>query len=97
MTIGELDEVDFDLEVDGEQVRRQLARKVWEAGGWATVACVYQERGSDGAWKPAKVALLRFRRAHDAWKRQAAITLGGEAALALGDELAGWRELLSAS
>jgi len=51
MMIGELDEVNFDLEVDGEQVRRQLARNVWESKGWATVACVYQERGSDGAWK----------------------------------------------
>ena len=44
MTVGELDEVQYDLEVDGEQARRQLARKVWEARGWATVAIVYQER-----------------------------------------------------
>jgi hypothetical protein len=94
MMIGELDEVDFDLEVDGEQVRRQLARRVWEAKGWATVACVYQERGSDGAWKPAKVALLRFRRSNEAWKRQAAITLAGAEALELATTVAGWRELV---
>ncbi len=97
MLIGELDEVDFDLEVDGEQVRRQLARKVWEARGWATVACVYEERASDGAWKPAKVALLRFRRAQDGWKRQAAITLAGEEALALAETVGGWRELVTAA
>jgi len=86
--------VGVDLEVDGEQVRRQTARKVWEARGWATVACVYEERASDGSWKPAKLALLRFRRAQDAWKRQAALTLAGDDALALADAITGWRDLI---
>ena len=30
MNIAELDEVNYDLEVDGESVRRQLSRKIWE-------------------------------------------------------------------
>jgi len=97
MLVGELDEVTFDLEVDGEQVREQLARRVWERGGWATIACAYRERDRDGAWKPAKLALLRFRRVREAWQRQAAITLGGADALALADALGEWRDALSAS
>jgi hypothetical protein len=95
MTVGELDEVQYDLEVDGEQARRQLARKIWEARGWATVAVVYQERDKAGDWKPAKLALLKFRRMHEAWKKESSITLDGGDATALGELLAGdWREQL---
>jgi len=95
MIVADLDEVQYDLEVDGEQVREQLARKVWERGGWATIACAFRERGSDGAWKPAKLALLRFRRVHDAWKRQAAITIDGAQAIDLALALGGWNDLLA--
>jgi len=91
MVVADLDDVVYDLEVDGVEVRRQLERRVWEHAGWATVAVAFQERGTDDAWKPPKVALLRFRRVHDAWQRQAAITLRGLDALELADALAGWR------
>lgn len=94
MIVADLDEVQFDLEVDGEVVRQQLARKVWERGGWATVACAFRERSAGGTWKPAKLAVLRFRRAHDAWKRQAAITLDGAQAIDLALTVGGWRELI---
>lgn len=83
MNLSELDEVHYDLEVDGQQVRRQLARKIWEERGWATVAVAFQERDASGAWKPAKVALLRFRRMHEVWNKQAGITLPLEQARAL--------------
>jgi hypothetical protein len=92
MVIAELDDVHYDLEVDGTQVREQLERRVWEQRGWATVAIKFRERATDGGeWKPAKVALLRFRHVHDAWKKQAALTLSVEEAGALGDVLASWR------
>lgn len=90
MVVAELDEVEYDLEVDGAEVRRQLARQVWEAKGWATVAIAFEERASDGTWKPAKIALLRFRRMNDAWKKQALITLSVEEAHALGTVIASW-------
>jgi hypothetical protein len=92
MTVGELDEVDYDLEVDGEQVRRTLKRRVWERGGWATVAIVFQERDRGGAWKPAKLALVRLQRVHEAWKKHATITLRGDDAGELGAALAEWRD-----
>ena len=97
MVVAELDEVQYDLEIDGEQVRHQLARRVWERAGWATVAVAFRERDPKGEWKAPKLALLRFRRIHEVWKKQAALTLSGDEALALIDSVGEWRELLSAS
>lgn len=91
MLVAELDEVTYDLEVDGEQVRRVLHRKVMEKGAWATVVMVYEERDADGEWKRGKLALIRLQKVREAWKKHAAITLGGPDALALADALAGWR------
>ena len=92
MRVAELDDVTYDLEVDGEQVRRTLHRRVWERGAWATVAIAYQERGLDGVWKPAKLALVRLQRIRDVWKKHAAITLRGSDALDLGQTLAAWSD-----
>jgi hypothetical protein len=89
--VGDLDEVTYDLEVDGESVRRTLERQVWEDRGWATVALAFQDRATDGTWKPAKLALIRLQRVRDAWKKHAAITLRGRDAVALGETLARWR------
>ena len=92
MVIPELDDVQYDLEVDGALVREQLERRVWEQRGWATVAIKFRERDAEaGEWKPAKVALLRFRRMHEVWKKQAALTISVEEAGALADVLASWR------
>jgi hypothetical protein len=90
MRVAELDEVNYDLEVDGVEVRRTLRRQVWERGAWATVAVVYQERAADGPWRPAKLAVVRLQRVREAWKRHAAISLRGDDAVALGQALAAW-------
>jgi hypothetical protein len=96
MVVAELDEVAYDLEIDGEQVRRQLHRQVWEQHGWATVAIVYQERDREGGWKPARLALIRLQRVREAWKKHAAITLDGDAALALAGSIESWRSAFAA-
>jgi hypothetical protein len=97
MRVAELDDVTYDLEVDGEEVRRTLHRRVWERGAWATVAIAYQERGPDGIWKPAKLALIRLQRVRGTWKKHAAITLRSSDAFELGQTLAAWcSELLPA-
>ena len=95
MWIADLDDVTYDLEVDGEQVRRTLHRRVWQRGAWATVAIAYQERAAGGGWKPAKLALIRLQRVRDGWKRHAAIALRGGDALALGATLAAWSDALA--
>lgn len=91
MVVAELDDVQYDLEVDGQQVRRQLGRQVWESRGWATIAIAYQERGTDGEWKPPRVALLRFRHVREAWKKEAAFSLPVEQARGLAETIAGWQ------
>ena len=90
MNVAELDEVQYDLEQDGMQVREQLSRRVWEKAGWATVAISYRERDKDGAWKEPKLALLRFRRLDEMWKKQASLTLAGADAAELGAALSEW-------
>lgn len=90
MVVHDLDDVQYDLEVDGEEARRQLAREVWEQRGWATVVIHFIERARDGSWKDAKVAILRFKRKHDAWKKQATITLALADAQALAAVIASW-------
>jgi hypothetical protein len=94
--VAELDEVVYDLEIDGELVRRQVHRQVWEQRGWATVAIVYEERDRGGAWKPAKLALIRLQKVREAWKKHAALTLDGAAALALAGSIESWRSALLA-
>src|SRR5262245_7499568 len=95
MMVSDLDEVDYALEVDGEEVRRTLHRKVWERGGWATVAIGCGERGADG-WRPAELARMRLQRVRGAWSRRATVTLRGDDALALADALGEWRASLTA-
>ena len=95
MLIGDLDEVTYDLEVDGELVRRTLHRRVWHRGAWATVAIAFEERGPDAVWKPAKLALIRLQRVRDAWKKHAAITLRGSDAVSLAETLSEWASDLS--
>jgi hypothetical protein len=90
MLVADLDDVTYDLEVDGEQVRRTLHRRVWQRGAWATVAIAFEERGPDDVWKPAKLALIRLQRVHEAWKKHAAITLRGSDAVSLAQTLATW-------
>jgi len=90
MNVVDLDEVQYDLEQDGVQVREQLARRIWEKAGWATVAISFRERDREGEWKPAKLALLRFRRLDEVWKKQASLTLSGDDAAELGAALAEW-------
>lgn len=93
--VADLDDVTYDLEVDGEPVRRTLHRRVWQRGAWATVAIAFQERAAGGDWKPARLALIRLQRVREAWKRHAAITLGGGDALELAQALDAWRDALA--
>ena len=95
MLVADLDEVTYDLEVDGEQVRRTLHRQVWQRGAWATVAIAFEERGPDDVWKPAKLALIRLQRVREAWKKHASITLRGSDAVSLARTLAAWTADLS--
>ncbi len=87
MLVHDLDDVTFDAEADGDEVRRTVARRAWERRGWATVVALYEERGRDGSWR-AKLAVLRFRRSGEAWKKHAQVTLPADQARELAALLA---------
>jgi hypothetical protein len=89
--VADLDEVTLDLEVDGDEVRRTLGRRVWERAGWATVAIAYEQRGKagDGEWAK-KLVLIRMQRVREAWKKHAAVTLAGEDARELAGLIGAW-------
>jgi len=76
----DLDELVFDLELDGEEVRRELRRRTWEAGGWATIAIVYEDKKRDGDEWVRKVALLRMKKVRGLWKKHALVTMRDEEA-----------------
>jgi hypothetical protein len=95
MRVAELDDVTYDLEVDGEEVRRTVGRRVFEARGWATVVVAYQERKPPADWGGAKLALVRLKKSRGAWAVQARVTLGGADAVRLADALDEWRPLLA--
>lgn len=61
----------------------------WERGGWATVMILFQDRARDGeGWRPAKLALIRLRRAGEGWKKHAQLTLPADHARGLAETLA---------
>ncbi|MCB9574331.1 MAG: hypothetical protein H6709_19805 [Kofleriaceae bacterium] len=90
--IESLDDARWDLEDDGREVRRELDRRVVERGGWATGAYLYQEREPRGdGWRAPRVALVRWKRAGDGWRKVSGINLTDAAQItALADALAGW-------
>jgi hypothetical protein len=100
MVVGELDELTWDLEADGEEVRRTLGRKIVESGAWATVVILFEERrpgeAAAGRWV-RKVALLRMQRSRGAWRKHALLTLRADDAAALGDQLAAWAPQLAST
>ena len=78
MIVGELDEIQYDQEQDGELVRRQLARKIWERRGWATVMVLFEEKRGD-AWV-GKCAIYRMKKKGEGWARHAVVTVSGDVA-----------------
>ncbi len=75
----ELDDIRWDWEEDGRLVRRELDRRTFARGGWATVLFLFQELDLErDAWQPAKVAVVRFQKLRGLWKKHAAWNLAGE-------------------
>lgn len=87
MILEDLRDVTFDVDQDGDQVRRTRLTRVWEGRGWGTVMIVFEERGTDGAWRAPRLALIRFRRAGGGWKKHAQVTLPADQARTLAELL----------
>ena len=86
-----IDDISFDWEEDGRQVRRELDRRVLSRGGWPTVMYLYQELDlQTDAWRPAKVALVRYQSKRGMLRKHASITLGEVKSLELAAALEQW-------
>jgi hypothetical protein len=90
--VEELDDIRWDWEEDGRQVRRELDRRTFARGGWATILFLFQELDvATDAWQPPKVAVVRFQKLRGLWKKHAAWNLAGaDEALAVSQALAAW-------
>lgn len=80
----------YDLEDDGREVRRELDRRVWVRGGWATGIYHYEEldRATE-TWRP-RASVIRFRKVRGGWRIHATINLAPGIVHELGSALASW-------
>lgn len=88
----ELDDIRWDWEEDGRLVRRELDRRTFARGGWATIVFLYEELDvAADAWKDRRVAIVRFQKVRGLWKKHAGWNLDGEReAQDLAATLAAW-------
>src|SRR5689334_5672366 len=93
-----LEDLSYDQEEDGVLVRKQLDRAVLTRGGWATVMFLYQELDrASGAFDAPRMAVVRFRKARGAYRKQSAFTVASqEQAQQLADVLARWTPRMQA-
>jgi hypothetical protein len=74
--VEDLADARWDVEDDGREVRRELDRRVIVKGGWATGLYLYTDRDPQGdAWRPPKIALVRWKRHGDGWQRHSHFNL----------------------
>ena len=74
----DLSDLSWDAEEDGRPVRRELDRRILERGPWATALYLYQDLDpATEEWGPNRVALVRWRKIGDGWKKHASFQLTG--------------------
>jgi hypothetical protein len=90
-SFDDIDDVGYDADQDGRQVRRELARKVLARGSWPTAMYLYQELDPrTEQWRPAKVAIVRFQSRNGQLRKHASITLGEAQATTVAALLSTW-------
>lgn len=92
-----LEDLSYDYEEDGVLVRKQLDRAVLTRGAWAAVMFLYQELDrASGAYRPPRMAVVRFRKARGGYRKQGAFNVDSqEQAQQLAGVLARWSPRMS--
>ena len=74
-----IDEISYDYEEDGRQVRRELKREVLSKGAWSTIMFLYQEldRQKD-EWRAPKVAIVRYKKWNGVYRKQSGFNISNE-------------------
>lgn len=73
MTDGKtIEGITFDYEKDGQQVRKQVSKKVLSSTGtWATIAFQHQDLShASGEFKDSRVTIARYKKSDSDWKKQ---------------------------
>src|SRR5215475_12092426 len=74
-----LDELTYDYEDEGVLVRKEIDRAVLTKGSWATVMFLYQELDrAKGKFRPPKMAIVRFKKAKGAYRKQSSFNISNE-------------------
>lgn len=74
-----LDELTYDYEEDGRQVRKELAREVLSKGAWSTIMFLFQELDrKTEQWRDPKVAIVRYKKWNGQYRKQSGFNITNE-------------------
>jgi len=64
---------------NGELVRKEVKKAILSKGAWATVMFMYQELDrKSGEYRDPKVAIVRFKKANGAFRKQSSFNISNE-------------------
>ena len=71
-----IDEISYNYEDGGKQVRRELQKEVLTRGSWTTVMFLYEEldRKAD-TWGDAKIAIVRYKKFGGTYRKQSSFNI----------------------
>jgi hypothetical protein len=74
-----LEELTYDYEDEGTQVRKQIDKVVLTKGSWATVMFLFQELDrAKGKFRPPKMAIVRFKKSKGTYRKQSSFNISNE-------------------
>ena len=74
-----IDEITWDYEEEGRQVRRTIQKEVLTRGSWSTVMFLYEEldRKTD-KWGEAKISIVRFKKWQGQYRKQSSFNISSK-------------------
>ena len=74
-----IDEISYDREEDGKQVRKELKREVLTKGAWTTIMFLYQDLDrKTEEFGPPKVAITRHKKWKGVYRKQSGFNISNE-------------------
>ena len=71
-----IDEVSYDYEDEGRQLRRELKKEILTRGAWATVMFLYEEMDrKTEKWGEPKIAIVRFKKSGGQYRKQSSFNI----------------------
>lgn len=74
-----IDELTYDYEEDGRQVRKEIEREVLSKGAWSTIMFKFQELDrKTEEWRAPKVAIVRYKKWQGTYRKQSSFNISSE-------------------